>query len=181
MADAGFDWLAIDLEHSAIGLREAQELIRVIDAAGVAPLVRLTANDPNQAKRLLDAGAKGVIVPMVNTAAEATAAVAAVRYPPHGRRGVGLARAQGYGATFEEYLRIGEQNTVVVVQIEHADAVQNLQSILGVSGVDATIIGPYDLSGSVGLPGQFDAPAVTELLSTYEAVSRTTGVPMGYH
>lgn len=181
MADAGFDWLAIDLEHSVIGLPEAQTLIRVIDSVGVTPLVRLTANDPNQAKRLLDAGARGVIVPMVNSAAQAQAAVQAVRYPPAGARGVGLARAQGYGARFAEYLAETEPGLVVVAQIEHVDAVRALRDILPVPGIDATIIGPYDLSGSVGKPGQFDDPEVLALLREYEAVSRSVGTPMGFH
>jgi 2-dehydro-3-deoxyglucarate aldolase len=181
MADAGFDWLAIDLEHTTIGLRETQELIRVIESAGVAPLIRLTSNDQHQAKRLLDAGAAGVIVPMINTADQARAAVAAVRYPPLGTRGVGLNRAQGYGARFEEYIRDREPETVVVAQIEHVDAVRALPEILSVPGVDATIIGPYDLSGSAGKPGQFDDPAVLGLLRDYEDRSKAAGVPMGYH
>lgn len=181
MADAGFDWLAIDLEHSTIGIREAQELIRVIDAAGVTPLVRLTSNDPNQAKRLLDAGARGVIVPMVNSAAQAEAAVSAVRYPPVGIRGVGLSRAQGYGVRFEEYIQTIEPATVVVAQIEHAEAVGALGEILAVPGVDATIIGPYDLSGSIGKPGQFDDSGVLALLGEYERASGEAGIPMGFH
>src|SRR5207247_1895822 len=102
LATAGFEWLVVDLEHSVIGVREAADLIRVIDSLGLTPLVRLTSNDPNQAKRLLDAGARGVIVPMVSSAAEARRAVEAVKYPPEGRRGVGLARAQGYGTTFQQ-------------------------------------------------------------------------------
>src|SRR5665647_453617 len=95
MARAGFTWLAVDLEHSVITIREAEELIRVIKLSGVVPLVRLSANDPVQIKRVMDAGAHGVIVPMVNSTTQAEQAVASVYYPPQGRRGVGLARAQG--------------------------------------------------------------------------------------
>ena len=123
MASVGFDWLAIDLEHSVISLREAQELIRAIEAAGGTPLVRLTSNHPDLAKRLLDAGARGVIVPMVSSAEQARAAVEAVHYPPRGTRGVGLARAQGYGNAFAEYLSKIEPELVIVAQIEHVDAV----------------------------------------------------------
>ena len=103
MARSGFDWLTIDLEHSVITIREAEELIRVIELCGVAPLVRLSSNDPVQIKRVMDAGAHGIIVPMVNSAEEAQRAVDSVRYPPDGKRGVGLARAQGYGSSFEKY------------------------------------------------------------------------------
>jgi 2-dehydro-3-deoxyglucarate aldolase len=130
---------------------------------------------------VLDAGAHGVIVPMVSTAAQAKAAVGAVRYPPVGVRGVGLSRAQGYGAGFERYLRDIEPNTILIAQIEHADAISNLDEILSIDEIDATIIGPYDLSGSVGKPGKFDDPEVQELLKRYKEVSRRKGKGMGYH
>ena len=100
------------------------------------------------------------MVPMVKTAADAEAAVQAVYYPPLGQRGVGLARAQGYGARFQEYRRWLEENAIVVVMIEHIDAVNAIDSILSVPGVDAYIIGPYDLSGSMGRPGELDYPEV---------------------
>ena len=102
MAKAGFDWLAIDLEHSVITIREAEELIRIIDL-GVVPLVRLTSNNPDQVKRVLDAGAHGVIVPMVMNARDAELAVSSVKYPRTGSRSIGIARAQGYGACDDEY------------------------------------------------------------------------------
>lgn len=181
MADAGFDWLVIDMEHSVITIREAEELIRVIDLKGLVPLVRLTANDPSQIKRVMDAGAHGVVVPMVNTREEAEAAVRAVKYPPLGSRGVGLARAQTYGFGFEEYARSINENTIVIAQIEHIDAIHNLESILSVEGIDGTIIGPYDLSGSMGKPGEFDAPDVIEVLEKYETISIKLNKPLGYH
>src|SRR5438128_7305209 len=105
MAQAGFAWLAIDLEHSVIGIADVQPLVQVIELSGCCPLIRLSANDPVQAKRVLDAGAHGVIVPSVNSVDEARRAVSAVKYPPAGTRGVGLARAQGYGAAFADYVR----------------------------------------------------------------------------
>ena len=123
MANSGFNWLAVDLEHSTITIREAEELIRIIDLAGVTPLVRLTANDANQIKRIMDAGSAGIIVPMVNSANDAVNAVNAVKYPPVGKRGVGLARAQGYGVKFNEYFEWQQSNSIVIVQIEHIDAV----------------------------------------------------------
>ena len=155
-AKAGLDWIVVDLEHSVITISEAADLIRVIDLCGVAPLVRLTSNNPDQIKRVMDAGAHGIIVPMVKTQAEADKAVAATRYQPKGDRGVGLARAQGYGPTFQEYLKWQESSPIVIVQIEHIEAIRNIESILNVDGVDGLIIGPYDLSASMGIPGQFD-------------------------
>lgn len=180
MADAGFDWLVVDMEHSVITIREAEELIRIIDLKGKTPLVRLTANDPNQIKRVMDAGAHGVVVPMVNTREQAEAAVRAVKYPPVGARGVGLARAQKYGFGFEEYVA-KQKDTIVVAQIEHIEAINNLEQILTVEGIDGTIIGPYDLSGSMGKPGKFMEEDVLEALSRYVQISKNMGKSMGYH
>ena len=181
MASAGFDWLVVDLEHSAITLREAEDLIRVIDLKGVVPLVRLSSNNPEQIKRIMDAGSHGVIVPMVNTPEEAEMAVASVKYPPVGRRSFGLARAQGYGARFEDYLAWQRDHSLVIVQIEHIDAVNCLDSILAVEGVDAYFVGPYDLSGSLGLPGQFDHPEFLETMDRILEIGKKCGVPGGVH
>lgn len=181
MARSGFDWLAVDLEHSVITIREAEELIRIIALHGVPPLVRLTSNDVNQIKRVMDAGAHGVIVPMVNSRADAERAVASVYYPPRGRRGVGLARAQGYGTCFADYQSWLEQEAVVIVQVEHIAAVEDLDAILDTPGVDGYIIGPYDLSASMGIPGQFDDPRLKQAIERI----RTTGIakskPGGLH
>ena len=181
MAAAGFDWIVIDIEHSTISLREAEELMRVIESAGVAPLVRLTSNDRDLAKRIMDAGAHGVVVPMINSAAEAQAALDAVYYPPRGRRGVGLARAQGYGPGFAQYVETLGQHAIVVPQIEHVAAIAVLPEILAVPGIDATIIGPYDLSASMGKPGQYDDHDVRDKLQEYERLSLASTVAMGYH
>ena len=181
MASAGFDWLAVDLEHSTITIREAEELIRIIDLKGIAPLVRLSSNNAEQIKRVMDAGAHGVIVPMVNSVEEAKSAVSAVKYPPDGSRSIGLARAQGYGARFADYFSWQGINSLVVVQIEHIDAINNLEAILSVEGVDAYIVGPYDLSGSLGIPGDFMAPKFLEAMSQVREVSRRLAVPGGVH
>jgi 2-dehydro-3-deoxyglucarate aldolase len=181
MAKAGFDWLTVDLEHSAITIREAEELIRVIDLCGVVPLVRLSANDPVQIKRVMDAGAHGVIVPMVNTADEAKKAVEAVRYPPDGTRGVGLARAQGYGNSFNKYKDWVNRESIVIVQVEHIKAVENLEAILSVEGVDGFIVGPYDLSGSLGIPGQFDNELMIEAMSKIQSFKKASSKISGYH
>jgi 2-keto-3-deoxy-L-rhamnonate aldolase RhmA len=181
MADAGFDWLAIDMEHSAIGVREAEDLIRVIDLKGASPLVRLTSNDPDLIKRVMDSGAHGIIVPMVNTSSDARKAVAAANYPPRGTRGVGLARAQRYGSDFEGYRRWLDTGPFIVVQIEHIDAVSNLEEILSVPGVSAFIVGPYDLSGSLGFPGAFDHPRFIEAMHRIRQVASRIGAMSGIH
>lgn len=181
LSDAGFEWLVVDLEHSVITIREAEELIRVIDLKGLIPLVRLTCNDAGQIKRVMDAGAKGIIVPMVNTREDAETAVIAAKYPPVGNRGVGLARAQGYGATFEAYAETINDESLVIVQVEHIDSVRNLEEILSVAGVDATMVGPYDLSGSMGKPGQFDDENVQAVLKDYVEISKKHGKPLGIH
>jgi 2-keto-3-deoxy-L-rhamnonate aldolase RhmA len=181
MAKAGFSWLAVDLEHSVITIREAEELIRVIELCGVVPLVRLAANDPVQIKRVMDAGAYGVIVPMVNTATQAEQAVASVFYPPRGRRGVGLARAQGYGCNFEGYQEWLQQEAVVIVQVEHIQAVENLQEILAVEGVDGFMVGPYDLSGSLGVPGKWAHPHMVEAMARIREIGGASDKAAGIH
>lgn len=181
MARVGFDWLTIDMEHSSITTDQAQKLIRVIELSGVTPLVRVGENNPTIIKRVMDAGAHGVIVPMVNTKEGAVRAVAAVKYPPLGTRGVGLGRAQGYGMAFEAYRKWVPEKSVVIVQIEHIEAVKNLEEILSVEGVDGSMIGPYDLSGSLGHPGEFERKDVKAAVARYEAVCKKMKKPMGFH
>ena len=181
MAKAGFDWLVVDMEHSAITIGDAHSLIQVIDLAGCVPLVRLSNNDSTLIKRVMDAGAHGVIVPNVNSADEAAAAVEAVRYPPKGKRGVGLWRAQGYGFDFDKYKKWQESQSVVIVQIEHIDGVNNFEAILGTEGVDGFIIGPYDLSASLGIPGEFEREEFKEAIEKVGRISKETGVLMGTH
>lgn len=157
---AGYDWVVVETEHTAIDVSEVLRLIIAIQQRGGIPLVRLAGIDPIQAKAVLDSGAAGVIVPMVNTKEDAEQAVRMCKYPPAGFRGVGLARAQGYGHDFDDYVRNANDHTLVIVQIEHIDAVNNIDAILSVPGIDGTFIGPYDLSMSLGVPGQLLHPDV---------------------
>ena len=181
MAKANFDWLVVDLEHSTISIDLAGDMIRIIDLCGVTPLVRLTSNDANQIKRVMDAGAGGIVVPMVNCAQEARNAVGATRYSPNGTRGVGLARAQGYGANFHEYLQWQVNEPVVIVQIEHINAIEKLEEILTESGVDGFIIGPYDLSCSMGIPGQFENDKFIEVMKHIRDTGKRLNCPAGLH
>ena len=158
LAMAGYDWVVVETEHTGIDVSEVLRLLIAIEQRGSIPLVRLAWNDPIQAKAVLDSGAAGVLVPMINTREEAELAVKMTKYPPLGYRGVGLARAQGYGENFNEYVEHANDDTLLMVQIEHKDAVANIEEILSVPGIDGTFIGPYDLSMSMGIPGQITHP-----------------------
>jgi 2-dehydro-3-deoxyglucarate aldolase len=181
MAHAGFDWLVVDMEHTSIGHSDLLQLLISIEANGMIPLVRVGENNPNLIKRIMDAGAYGVIVANVCTAKEAKAAVNAVKYPPLGTRGVGLYRAQAFGKKFEAYLKWVEEESVVIVQIEHIDAVQQIDEIFSVSGIDAYMIGPYDLSGSLNKPGKFDDPEVKKAIETIMQAGKKYNIPAGFH
>lgn len=156
MSQAGFEWLVIDMEHAPFSVSEAAQLVRIINLAGVPSLCRLPSYDPNLIKCILDAGASGIIVPHVTTEEEAKAIVQSVYYPPRGKRGVGLARAQGYGRAFAEYCAKSQDHTVVIAMIETAAGVENVDAIAATPGIDGLLIGPYDLSGSLGCIGQLD-------------------------
>jgi len=181
LAQAGFDWLVIDIEHTTIDLTMVQILISTIQAQGIAALVRVSKNEEVIIKKVLDAGADGIIVPMVNTVEDAQNAVAFAKYPPEGKRGVGLARAQEYGTGFEIYKRWVKDHLVVIVQIEHIDAINNLEEIICVNGIDGTIIGPYDLSGSLGIPGEYNDLRVVKALDEYKLACKNSNISMGYH
>ena len=181
MADAGFDWLCIDLEHSVTDYFEAQQLIMAIQGKGLKAYVRVGENNTRIIKRILDAGADGIIVPSVNSAEEALKAVKSVKYPPIGNRGVGLARAQGYGFDFENYRDFKTKDIKLIVQIEHINAINELDDILKIDGVDGTFIGPYDLSGSLGKPGQWDEPEVVAALEVYEETVKRYDKWVGFH
>lgn len=181
MAAAGFDWLVLDMEHSVLELSEVQTLIQVLDGRQCPVIVRLTSNHPDQIKRVMDAGATGVMVPMIKSATDAQAAVDAVYYPPRGQRGVGLARAQGFGASFSAYREWLEQNAVIVAMIEHIDAVNAIDAILAVPDIDAYIIGPYDLSGSMGRPGDLQHPDVQAAIERIRKAGDRAKKPGGIH
>lgn len=181
LAEAGFDWLTIDLEHTAIDYNELQILIGFIQARGMAALVRVFKNEEVVIKRALDAGADGIIVPMISTGAEAKQAVDFAKYPPVGKRGVGLNRAQRYGFGFEEYKKWVDNNLVVIAQVEHIDGVNNIEDIIATEGIDGVFIGPYDLSASLGIPGKYNEPIVVEALKKFEDACFKHNISMGYH
>ena len=181
MSKSGFDWLAVDMEHSGLSFDQAQGIIRIIDLYDITPFVRVMENNPDLIKRFMDAGAHGVIVPLVNSKSDAEKAVNAVKYPPLGTRGIGLSRAQNYSLDLENYRKWNQENSIVIVQLEHIKAVENLESIMSVNGVDGFIIGLYDLSGSLGYPGNFEHPKVKEALDEIYKKSKKFDYLMGQH
>ena len=181
MSDAGFDWLCVDMEHSVTDYSEAQQIILAIQSKGLKAYVRVGENNTRIIKRVLDAGADGIIVPSVNSAAEAQKAVDSVKYPPFGKRGVGLARAQSYGFGFEAYRDNASKEIKLIVQIEHINAINELDAIIQTKGVDGTFIGPYDLSGSMGKPGNWDDPEVKKALLKYEETVKKYDKWVGFH
>lgn len=179
LADAGFDWLFIDGEHGPL---QTQDILAMLQALGdrTPCLVRVPAAGEAAIKTVLDLGAEGIIVPQVNTAEQAANVVQWARYAPQGSRGVGLARAHGYGRRFKEYVETANERTVVVVQAEHIRAVENIESIVKVPGVDAVLLGPYDLSASLGKMGQIDDPTVIAAIDRVTEVCQRAKMPLGY-
>jgi 2-dehydro-3-deoxyglucarate aldolase len=177
LALSGVDWLFIDAEHSVFATAELQAALQ---AAGSVPsLVRLASVAEEPIKKALDIGAAGIIAPQVNSAAQAEQVVRWAKYAPQGTRGVGIGRAHGYGLRLQDYIATANERTAVVVQAEHIDAVHQIESIVQVAGVDAVLIGPYDLSASMGLIGQVDHPEVVQAIEHVTAVCLGAGVRLG--
>ncbi len=151
-----FDWLCIDMEHSSIDLNDISNMTSIIESNNIIPLVRIGEKDPNLIKRIMDCGAHGVIVADVRTYEEAKNIVDSVKYPPIGKRGVGLFKAQHYGKKFDEYKKWLLEESFIIPQIEHFEAIKNLNEILSLKDIDGIMVGPYDLSGSLGKPGNFE-------------------------
>ncbi|MBI4891865.1 MAG: 2,4-dihydroxyhept-2-ene-1,7-dioic acid aldolase [Acidobacteria bacterium] len=181
LAGAGFDWVAVDVEHGIVDLSDIAHLFRAIELHGAVPVARLPFNDPIWIKRVLDAGACGLIIPMVNSAAEARAAMDQAKYPPLGCRGYGYSRANQHGREFDSYIRRANEEIAIVMQIEHRRGIEEIDAILEVPGVDAAFIGPLDLSGSYGKTGQLEDPEIVEALRTFRASCQGHSISAGMH
>jgi 2-keto-3-deoxy-L-rhamnonate aldolase RhmA len=178
LAGAGLDWLFVDAEHGALDPRDVLVLLQAM--AGRTPtLVRVPALEEAWVKRALDAGAEGIIVPQIGTVVEAEQAVRFAHYPPRGCRGLGTARANRYGLGVADYLAEVSSRTIVVVQAESVDAVRNIEAIARVPGLDAVFVGPYDLSASLGHPGEVDHPEVRSAIATVADACRVAGIRTG--
>lgn len=183
MAAVGFDFLCVDVEHSAVDLPQAQQLFQAIRSgrADCATIVRLHGVDYAFVKRYLDAGACGVVAPLVRTREEAVLLVQAAKYPPMGLRGVGFCRANTYGLRLADECARANDEIFLAVQIEHIDAVRNIDAILGVPGIDAVFIGPYDLTASMGITAQFNHPDYHSALATILAACSRHHITPGIH
>ncbi|MCP4543162.1 MAG: 2,4-dihydroxyhept-2-ene-1,7-dioic acid aldolase [Chloroflexi bacterium] len=176
LTTVGFDWLFLDAEH---GPFEAPMMQRFLPGAGMPCLVRLSASEQVPIKKALDVGAAGIIAPMVNSAEQAERVVRLSKYAPLGTRGVGLGRAHGYGLRFQEYVQSANEDVAVVIQAEHIEAVENIEAIVQVPGIDAVLIGPYDLSASLGRLGEVNHPEVVSAVDCVTQACQGAGVPLG--
>ena len=181
LSNVGFDWLSVDCEHSDIDVEGFTALARGMYGRGTVPMVRVRENDMLAIRQMLDAGAQGVIVPLVNTAEDARRAVAAAKYPPQGVRGFCFSRMNEFGTKFAEYAASANENIAVVVMIESKQAVENIDEIMSVDGVDGVLIGPYDMSGSYGVTGDTSHPLIKGACRAVVEGCRRHGKSAGLH
>jgi 2-keto-3-deoxy-L-rhamnonate aldolase RhmA len=180
LSRGGFDWILIDMEHAPGDPLTLVSQCQAMSAAGAAPIVRSPWNDQVWIKRILDAGAYGVMIPYINTREQAVAAVKACKYPPAGVRGIaGSPRAAGYGRDTAEYLKRANEEILVILQVETPEAIQNLEEIGKVPGVDMLFIGPMDLATSMGHFANPAHPEVQAAIAKVEAKAKALGVPLG--
>jgi 2-dehydro-3-deoxyglucarate aldolase len=180
MSQAGFDWIAVDMEHGSISPHQLPDLFRALELGNTLPLVRLAQGSVKDCKQALDAGAAGVVVPMVESASQLQSVRSACCWPPAGTRGVGFSRANGFGTNFDVYFEEA-QSPLLVAMIEHVNAVKKLPEILSVPGLDAILIGPYDLSASMGKTACFDDAEFKSVMREILEEANRSGVPCGLH
>ncbi len=176
---SGFDFLLIDGEHSPFNETDLRDVLIACDNTPAESLVRVRANEEPRIKLALDLGADAILVPMVNTADEARRAVKAAKYPPLGGRGIGPWRCSDYYRNFDGYVADANDSTALIVQVEHRDAVEAIDDIIAVEGVDAIFVGPADLSASLGHGTNSANPDTVAAIERVAAACRTRGMPMG--
>lgn len=181
LAKSGYEWIAIDLEHGAFSPSELPNIFRAIELHGSLPFVRLAIGLRKDIKTALDAGATGIIIPMIESAKQLKEVINEMQYPPMGIRGVGFSRANTYGKNFDSYYKSINDSLTIVAQIEHINAIRNLDEILAVKELDALMIGPYDLSASMGITAQFDHPEFVKALQQFKEKCTKAKKAMGFH
>lgn len=179
ISHCGFDWLFLDGEHSPASVLDWQRVMQAVGGRS-ACMLRVPVNSEVHIKKALDIGADGIIVPMINSAKQASDAVAWSHYSPQGRRGIGPGRASRYGKNLAAYIERANEDLALILQIEHIDAVTNIDEIVNVEGVDALFIGPSDLSASMGKTGQFDDVEVCAAMDKVADACRQRKLPLGY-
>jgi len=180
LGQAGYDWVAVDLEHGSICVEQLPDLFRGIELGDTLPLARLADSHPKDCKQALDAGAGGIIAPMIESAEQVKFIRDACCWPPAGTRGVGFSRANLLGKHFDEYNKEA-QAPLLIAQIEHIKAVNNLEEIIRVDGIDAIMVGPYDLSASMGITAKFDNARFKKVVNDIMNICRINNIPSGYH
>ena len=178
LANVGYDWLFIDAEHGAFNPQQAQSMLQA--AAPTPCVIRVPEGESVWIKKALDIGAAGVIVPQVHTSAQARKIIKHCKYAPVGDRGIGIGRAHKYGLDFERYLEHANNETAVILQAESRKAVDNINDIVKLKGVDAILIGPYDLSASLGKPGEINHPLVQSAINKIIKACQKAKVSMGF-
>jgi 2-dehydro-3-deoxyglucarate aldolase len=178
MAEVGYDWLFIDTEHGSFNPQSAQGILQAVDHRCPCVL-RVPTNDEVWIKKALDIGAAGIIAPGVNSAEEAERIVRMCKYPPRGTRGVGIGRAHGYGLKLKEYVAKANDDIAVILQAENTNAVENIAEIVQVPDIDAVLIGPYDLSASMGKTGRINDDEVQAAIASVTECCRDAGIPLG--
>jgi 4-hydroxy-2-oxoheptanedioate aldolase len=181
LANAGFDWLCIDMQHGLLDYGDLRHMLPAISTTETTPMVRVSGNTPSEIMKVLDAGAMGVIVPLVNNGLEAAAAVAACRYPPHGGRSFGPVRAALYGG--RGYAQEANEEVACIVMIETREGIDNIEQIVSTPGLGGVYIGPADLAYALGLPpkGDNDDPLHVETCGRILSACKAHKVPVGIH
>lgn len=180
LGGVGYDWVAVDMEHGSIDVSQLPDIFRALELGNTLPLARIAQDNPKDCKQVLDAGAAGVVIPMIESAEQLMRVRDACRWPPSGRRGVGFSRGNLFGKRFQDYQEEA-QSPFLVAMIEHVSAVESLDEILNVEGLDAVLIGPYDLSASLGLTAKFDHKDFLATMERIRVSAESASVPVGIH
>lgn len=180
MGSAGYDWITVDLEHGSISLSELPDIFRAIELGGGLPLVRISQASPKDCKQALDAGSGGIIIPNIENAEQLKILRDSSRWPPAGKRGVGYSRANLFGKKFDDYSKEA-QAPLLIAQIENINSIDNLEEILQVKGLDAIMIGPYDLSASMGITGEFNNEKFIKAMNRILSLCNKYNIPCGDH
>lgn len=178
LSQAGFDWLFIDMEHTSLGVKDVQRILQAVGKEFPC-LVRVPTMDEAWIKKVLESGPAGIIIPHVNTPEEVEKILRWSKYPPEGTRSIGISRAQDYGLNLQEYMEKANEMIAVVPQVEHIEAVKNLESFVKIPGLSAIFVGPYDLSGSVGKLGKVKDPEVHGMIQNVQTICSKTGIVTG--
>ena len=181
MIHSGFDFLVIDMEHGSIFEKDLPRLFQVFDKTNCLPIVRVAQNSPILIRRALDLGARGIVVPCVNSIEEVKKAKDAMFYPPKGGRGIGYSKANDYGLNFKKNFSKVNDELIFIIQIEHEIAVNNINEIFSISEIDYYIIGPYDLTGSLGIVGDFENKLFQDSIKVVKDAAHKHKIKSGMH